>query len=151
MSGNKNAQKYHSFRLILGEVGRAVAAYAGNGVYLDVALGWVAGNPVSAHVPLRNELNRPSGYNFSKLLSHFLVNGSNLRNEGSARRRCHRFRSFIIRSTGSYFLSGKPVSWWNLAGDMATWLGLLDSYNADFGRSVAFIFGHRGGILGRRG
>ena len=34
---------FNSYRLMLGEVGRSVAAYAGSGVYLDVALGWVAG------------------------------------------------------------------------------------------------------------
>ena len=34
-------QTFQSYRLILGELGRSVAAYAGAGVYLDVALGWV--------------------------------------------------------------------------------------------------------------
>src|SRR3954454_19110964 len=38
------ASNYHSFRLMLGEIGRGVAAYAGAGVYLDVALGWIAGS-----------------------------------------------------------------------------------------------------------
>ena len=39
--------EYHSFRLVLGEVGRSVAAYCGNGVYLDVALGWVVDRPAT--------------------------------------------------------------------------------------------------------
>ena len=43
ISGGADATIFHSYRLILGEVGRSVAAYAGSGVYLDVALGWVAG------------------------------------------------------------------------------------------------------------
>ena len=40
---------FNSYRFILGEVGRSVAAYAGSGVYLDVALGWVAGR--IGHLP----------------------------------------------------------------------------------------------------
>lgn len=71
MTGNKTARSYHSFRLILGEVGRSLAAYAGSGVYLDVALGWVAGEVVTAPVELRSEGDRPSGYRFRSLLSHF--------------------------------------------------------------------------------
>ena len=43
LSGGADASVFHSYRLILGEVGRSVAAYAGAGVYLDIALGWVAG------------------------------------------------------------------------------------------------------------
>lgn len=71
MTGDRAAREYHSFRLILGEVGRSLAAYVGSGVYLDVALGWVAGDIVTAPVELRAEGGRPSGYNFRSLLSHF--------------------------------------------------------------------------------
>lgn len=71
MSGSKGARAYHSFRLMLGETGRSVAAYAGHGVYLDVALGWVAGDVATAPVQLRQEFDRPSGYNLRGLLSHF--------------------------------------------------------------------------------
>ncbi len=66
-----NAQSYHSYRLMLGEVGRGVAAYAGVGVYLDVALGWVAGIAATCPVTLREEGVRPSGYRWRTLLSHF--------------------------------------------------------------------------------
>jgi undecaprenyl-phosphate 4-deoxy-4-formamido-L-arabinose transferase len=66
-----NAGDYHSYRLMLGEVGRGVAAYAGAGVYLDVALGWVAGRAVTCPVTLRAEGTRPSGYRLRSLLSHF--------------------------------------------------------------------------------
>jgi len=62
---------YQSYRLILGEIGRSVAAYAGSGVYLDVAIGWVAGSYATCPVTLRQEGNRPSGYSFRSLLSHF--------------------------------------------------------------------------------
>jgi undecaprenyl-phosphate 4-deoxy-4-formamido-L-arabinose transferase len=66
-----NAEFYHSYRLMLGEVGRGVAAYAGVGVYLDVALGWVAGPAATCPVTLRAEGIRPSGYRLRTLLSHF--------------------------------------------------------------------------------
>jgi undecaprenyl-phosphate 4-deoxy-4-formamido-L-arabinose transferase len=72
LSGGSDASSFHSFRLILGEVGRSVAAYAGAGVYLDVALGWVAGRTATAPVELRDEgEERRSGYSLRTLLSHF--------------------------------------------------------------------------------
>jgi glycosyltransferase involved in cell wall biosynthesis len=72
LSGGADASTFHSYRLILGEVGRSVAAYAGAGVYLDVALGWVAGGAASAPVELRDEgEERRSGYSRRTLLSHF--------------------------------------------------------------------------------
>src|SRR5918998_3495203 len=71
MSGGADASVFHSFRLVLGEVGRSVAAYAGHGVYLDVALGWVAATPATAPVTLRAEGERQSGYNMRSLISHF--------------------------------------------------------------------------------
>jgi undecaprenyl-phosphate 4-deoxy-4-formamido-L-arabinose transferase len=66
-----NTGTYHSYRLMLGEVGRGVAAYAGAGVYLDVALGWVANGATTCPVTLRAEGSRPSGYRLRTLLSHF--------------------------------------------------------------------------------
>jgi glycosyltransferase involved in cell wall biosynthesis len=72
LSGGSDASSFHSFRLILGEVGRSVAAYAGAGVYLDVALGWVAGSSATAPVTLRDEgSDRRSGYSARTLVSHF--------------------------------------------------------------------------------
>jgi len=72
LSGGADASVFHSYRLILGEVGRSVAAYAGSGVYLDVALGWVAGGVTTAPVELREEgQDRRSGYSMRSLLSHF--------------------------------------------------------------------------------
>jgi polyisoprenyl-phosphate glycosyltransferase len=70
-SSGANATEFQSFRLILGEIGRSVAAYAGSGVYLDVAIGWVAKKVVTCPVELREEGGRPSGYSYRKLLSHF--------------------------------------------------------------------------------
>ena len=62
---------FQSYRLVLGEVGRSVAAYAGSGVYLDVAMGWVAGPTATCPVRLRDEGERQSGYSTRSLLSHF--------------------------------------------------------------------------------
>lgn len=69
--GGTDASAYQSFRLVLGEVGRSAAAFAGSGVYLDVALGWIAGSPATCPVGLRSEGDRASGYSTRRLLSHF--------------------------------------------------------------------------------
>ena len=69
--GNAGMGKFNSFRLVDGEIARTLAAYCGNGVYLDVGLFWIAGRIGHCPVKLRNELDRPSGYSFVKLLSHF--------------------------------------------------------------------------------
>lgn len=71
VSGGTHAADFNSFRLMLGEVGRSVAAYAGTSVYLDVALSWVANRVVTSPVLLRQEAGRRSGYSYSKLFAHF--------------------------------------------------------------------------------
>ena len=71
LSGGVDASVFQSYRLVLGEVGRSVAAYAGAGVYLDVALSWVSPRPATAPVQLRGEGERTSGYSTRSLLSHF--------------------------------------------------------------------------------
>lgn len=72
-SGGADASQFQSYRLILGEVARSIAAYSGSGVYLDVALGWVVGRAATAPVELRPEGDdRQSSYSLSRLLSHFL-------------------------------------------------------------------------------
>lgn len=67
----ENTVQYSSFRMVVGEVGRSVAAYAGSEAYLDVALGWIAGSVTTSPVTLREEQGRRSGYNLRTLLSHF--------------------------------------------------------------------------------
>lgn len=69
--GSRRLGQFNSFRLIQGEVARSLAAYCGNGVFLDVALSWVVPDCASAPVQLRQERGRPSGYSFLKLVSHF--------------------------------------------------------------------------------
>ncbi len=68
---NPNAVQFNSFRLIDGEIGRILAAYCGSGIYLDVALSWIAGRIGYCPVVLRNEMEHPSGYSYIKLLAHF--------------------------------------------------------------------------------
>lgn len=71
MLGNKAIGRFNSFRLVDGEIARTLAAYCGNGVYLDVGLFWITARIGHCKVRLRNELDRPSGYSFFKLLGHF--------------------------------------------------------------------------------
>jgi len=66
-----NAPDYQSYRLIAGSIGRSVAAYSGSGVYLDVAMGWVAHRVVTSPIMLRDEGDRVSGYSTRRLFSHF--------------------------------------------------------------------------------
>jgi hypothetical protein len=69
--GSDDARKFQSYRLILGELGRSTAAFAGSGVYLDVALGWMTGEAATCPVRLREETGHSSGYSLRTLLSHF--------------------------------------------------------------------------------
>lgn len=62
---------FNSYRLILGEAGRSVAAYTGAGVYLDVALSWVVTNPSTCPVLMRDEGRPASAYTLRRLVSHF--------------------------------------------------------------------------------
>ncbi|MCL2515056.1 MAG: glycosyltransferase [Microbacteriaceae bacterium] len=70
--GSANAKDYQSFRLVVGSIGRSVAAYAGNGVYLDVALSWIVQSTTTSPTTLRREgSDRQSGYSLRRLFSHF--------------------------------------------------------------------------------
>jgi polyisoprenyl-phosphate glycosyltransferase len=71
LTGNRDAASFHSFRLVLGEVARSVAAYSGPGAYLDVALGWIARHITTCPVRLRDEGRAVSGYRSRTLLSHY--------------------------------------------------------------------------------
>lgn len=63
--------KFHSYRLILGEVARGAAAYTGPEVYLDVALSWVVSQSSTVPVPMRTEGRPASNYSFKRLMAHF--------------------------------------------------------------------------------
>lgn len=71
LMGNKSIGRFNSFRLVDGEIARTLAAFCGNGVYLDVGLFWVTGRVGHCPVRLRNEMDRPSGYSYFKLFGHF--------------------------------------------------------------------------------
>ncbi|NTW40171.1 MAG: glycosyltransferase [Cellulomonadaceae bacterium] len=62
---------FHSFRLLHGEHARAVAAYCGPGVFLDIALTWVVGRSVQCPVTMRSEGRAATSYNMRRLVSHF--------------------------------------------------------------------------------
>lgn len=70
--GSREALNFQSYRMVRGRVGRTVAAYAGAGVYLDVALSWVGNRTSTAPITLRQENGRRSGYSLRKLISHYL-------------------------------------------------------------------------------
>jgi undecaprenyl-phosphate 4-deoxy-4-formamido-L-arabinose transferase len=61
---------FQSYRLVLGEIARSLASYAGHGVYLDVALTWIARPAAYCDTELRLE-DRESGYSTAKLIAHF--------------------------------------------------------------------------------
>ena len=63
--------EFNSYRLVLGEVGRSVAAYTGTGVYLDVALSWVVADVTTCPVVARQEGREASNYTYRRLFSHF--------------------------------------------------------------------------------
>jgi undecaprenyl-phosphate 4-deoxy-4-formamido-L-arabinose transferase len=69
--GNEQGGEFNSFRLIDGEVGRGLAAFCGNGIYLDMALSWVVAQVAHCPVLLRAEGDRYSAYSYRKLISHF--------------------------------------------------------------------------------
>lgn len=62
---------YGSYRLVIGEIGRSLAAYTGPGSYLDAALSWLVPRTAVCPVELREETDRPSGYHLRSLASHF--------------------------------------------------------------------------------
>lgn len=69
--GSDALGRFNSFRLVDGEIARTLAAYCGNGVYLDIGLFWIAGRIGHCPLRLREEMDRPSGYSYWKLLGHF--------------------------------------------------------------------------------
>lgn len=68
----QDGEFFSSFRLMTGEIGRSVGAYAGSGVYLDVALTWVVDRSVACEIAPRVEYPRQTGFTFHRLLGHFL-------------------------------------------------------------------------------
>jgi len=69
--GNKAVTYFNSFRFVDGGIARSLAAYCGSGVFLDVALFWITRSVTRCPVTLRQEMDRPSGYSFLRLVRHF--------------------------------------------------------------------------------
>lgn len=67
----RDFESFNSYRLMHGEIARSVAAYTGQGVYLDVALSWVVATVATEPVVMRDEGRPASNYSFSRLLAHF--------------------------------------------------------------------------------
>lgn len=63
--------EFNSYRLVLGEIGRSVAAYTGAGVYLDVAFSWVVADVTTCPVVSRQEGRSAENYSYRRLFSHF--------------------------------------------------------------------------------
>lgn len=64
-------EAFNSYRLVLGEVGRSVAAYTGPGVYLDVAMSWVVSDVAICPVTARDEGRSAGAYSYRRLAAHF--------------------------------------------------------------------------------
>jgi undecaprenyl-phosphate 4-deoxy-4-formamido-L-arabinose transferase len=69
--GNRMMGRFHSFRIVRGDIARSLAAYCGHGVYLDVALSWVVPRVEVCPVTMRSERGHRSGYTLRSLFSHF--------------------------------------------------------------------------------
>ena len=68
---NGGFSEFNSYRLVLGEIGRSVAAYTGAGVYLDVAFSWVVADSSEYPVLARREGRSAGNYSYRKLAGHF--------------------------------------------------------------------------------
>lgn len=170
MSGNPDAAKFNSFRLMLGDVARSVAAYAGPGVYLDVALSWVARTVATSPVTLTAE-GRPSGYSLGSLLSHYrrmvLTGGTKLLRVVSVTGLLFAALGFglALVIVGIKIFGDIPVAGWASvmvvslisSGVVLTALGVVAEYvgvavNMALGKPLFLMVGDRAdGPLGREG
>jgi glycosyltransferase involved in cell wall biosynthesis len=70
--GEDAPDRFASYRLVDGQIARAIAAYCGHAIYLDVAFRWATTRIGHADVTYRPEQREgPSGYDLGRLLSHF--------------------------------------------------------------------------------
>lgn len=71
-SGNAAfSNQFSSFRLVLGEIARFIAATAGPSVYLDVALSWSISSVATVEVSMRQEGRPAVSYSWRRLAQHF--------------------------------------------------------------------------------
>ena len=141
---NSPMGKFNSYRLIDGEIARTLAAYCGNGVYLDVGLYWMVGRIGHCPLQLRIEMDRPSGYSYSKLFGHFwnliLTTGTRPLRLITIMGFCSLILSIIITAYalyGKFFLDTPVQGWASLlivvaffSGATLTSLGVIAEYLA---------------------
>lgn len=126
-----HASDFNSYRLVLGEVARSVAAYAGPGIYLDVAISWVARRVTTTPLPMRAEGDRPSGYDVRRLVSHFwrLVLSS-----GTTPLRWVSFSGaaaiVLAPVIAVLLLVGRTARWWDAPGWTSTMVLLMAATGA---------------------
>lgn len=63
-------RNFSSFRLLSGEIARALSIYAGRGIYLDAALAWVTDRFEEVQLAFRKD-GRRSTYSWKRLFEHF--------------------------------------------------------------------------------
>jgi len=141
---NSPMGKFNSYRLIDGEIARTLAAYCGNGVYLDVGLYWMVGRIGHCPLRLRSEMDRPSGYSYSKLFGHFwnliLTTGTRPLRLITIMGFCSLILSIVITAYalyGKFFLDSPVQGWASLlivvaffSGATLTSLGVIAEYLA---------------------
>ena len=141
---NSPMGKFNSYRMIDGEIARTLAAYCGNGVYLDVGLYWMVGRIGHCPLKLRNEMDRPSGYSYSKLFGHFwnlvLTTGTRPLRLITIMGFCSLVLSIVITAYALYgkFFLDLPVQGWAslvivvafFSGATLTSLGVIAEYLA---------------------
>lgn len=142
--GNSQIGKFNSFRLVDGEIARTLAAYCGNGVYLDVGLFWMVARIGHCPVLLRRESGRPSGYSYFKLFRHFwyliLTTGTRPLRLITMMGFCSLILAIVIASYALYgkFFNNDPVQGWAsllivvsfFSGATLTSLGVIAEYLA---------------------
>lgn len=142
--GNDAIGRFNSFRLVEGEIARTLAAYCGNGVYLDVGLFWIAGRVGHCPVRLRNEDDRPSGYSYLTLMGHFwrliLTTGTRPLRLITVMGFCSMFLALLVAVYALYakFYGQVPVQGWTslvivvafFSGSILASLGVIAEYLA---------------------
>ena len=141
---NSPMGRFNSYRLIDGEIARTLAAYCGNGVYLDVGLYWMVGRIGHCPLQLRIEMDRPSGYSYVKLFGHFwnliLTTGTRPLRLITIMGFCSLILSIVITAYALYgkFILEVPVQGWAsllivvafFSGATLTSLGVIAEYLA---------------------